>query len=434
MGYNRDNIRLERNLLKRGGASRNYSGRDNNKPNAPLKYYNRKSNALWDDENSRQKNKSRAMNSDVFSLVAVICCLTFVVLAAGIWELLAAKTSTLSAADVTLVRVIIRTAFCAIGFVPIAIYWKRIQAHYTTLLPLMLIFTYVMLSSVWASSPASSLRDGLSFFVMFCAAFGASLYFSRFKLLSIMAIASILSLLLQFIAQTIMISQTLSGFASGIKFSGAEVATCYLLTLCLAVDAKQSKIFWIVAAVAAAIVGIVINDFQIYVVTICALVIALTEHLSKQVRGYNFFIVCQIVNLIGMFTAIALFNSGEYPAALTKPLDDVGASSVFGAGFLGDDIPLNYSFIAGLGIVGLIYALIFPAYVFGGMVLNRNAAKGLRIFAYGILAIVISGFGEINTFGMVMMTLFIAVCFNTVPPKTQKPQRRRVLNNRGFNR
>lgn len=333
----------------------------------------------------------------------------FLVLSSGLWQAISFKLGFMAQSDVNIMKLLVQSAFCALCFVPIAVYWERVRHLFVPLFPVFLAMLMVTSSSIWSGEHANSTRDSFVLFLMFCAALGMVLHFRSYKLIALMTITLVTSLLLQFMAQAI------AGNLANLSFNDSELALCFSLSIMLVTYNRPSKILWFMIATMVLLVGIIINDMQIYIVAIISIIVAIMHRLSFGIKDRNFFLASHFVNILGLVTVLVLFYGGDRLGQVWYILSQMDTNSLIGAGFLGDGQSILKSFVEGLGLIGFLLGLLFISYIIGGLLVKNNTGVGVKMFEFSLIAIILGNSGGISTFSLPMLALFIAVCLNIMP-------------------
>ncbi len=364
------------------------------------------SNKIGDDVLLSQNKKQQELGftADIFFMLCV-----FLVLSSGLWQAIALKLGFMAQNDVNIIKLLVQSALCALCFVPIAVYWEKVRQLFVPLFPVGVAMLVIISSAIWSGEHANSIRDAVVLLLMFCAAFGMVLHLSRYKLIALMTIALVISLLLQFLAQA------LAGELGHLHFQDSEMALCLALSIMAFTYDRPSKILWLIIAALVFLVGIIINEKQVYIVAIVSLIVAVMHRLSLGIKDRNFYIASQFVNIIGLFTVLILFYGVDRLGQVFYILAQMDSNSLIGNGFLGDGQTILLSFMNGLGLLGFMLGLLFLAYILGGVLVKTNSGIGMKMFEFSLIAIILGNSGSIATFGLAMLALFIAVCLNILP-------------------
>ena len=355
---------------------------------------------------SSQNKKQQELDftTDTFFILGV-----FLVLSSGFWQAITLKLGFMAQSDVNVIKLLVQSAICALCFVPIAIYWEKVRQLFVPLFPVGVAMLMIATSAIWSLEHANSTRDTVVLFLMFCAALGMVLHLTRYKLIALMTIALVTSLLLQFMAQAV------SGNLGNLHFKDSEMALCLAMAIMAFTYNRPSKILWLMIAALVFLVGIIINEKQVYIVAIVSLIVAIMHRLSLGIKDRNFYIASQFVNIIGLFTVLVLFYGVDRLGQVFYLLAQMDGNSLIGNGFSGEGQTILLSFVNGLGLLGFMLGLLFLAYIIGGVLVKTNCGIGMKMFEFSLIAIILGNSGGISTFGLVMLALFIAVCLNILP-------------------
>jgi hypothetical protein len=258
---------------------------------------------------------------------------------------------------------LVKAALASLGFVAIAVQWERAVRLVFQDPSFLILMCLAFVSALWAVSPAETVRDGLLFVLVWCFGLALALRFATRDLAEIFAFAGLFSvaiLIVQPGAQAGMASLSLSREVLAASAGDLAFALTAFGWAAYAVPARRNLwlTFLALGLLAAWRGGDLATLGAVCGACLGAGIMLVASAMRKGGGSSLIAVAWLVVAAIAVMTAFALFGAASAANAIDALMGILDASWAIGNGFGSGGPHLAGAIGEGLGIAGLIAALL----------------------------------------------------------------------------
>lgn len=345
---------------------------------------------------------------------AIFCIFSILLLSDSFWDFVGLLFELPVDFSESVTVQIFKAGVCAIGFVALAIHWERalqgLLSMWFFLFPIVLAYCSV----VWSLSATTSLQSSIMLLLGFIFALGLALEVSARFMAQACAIAALILIILQIGGQFVFDEAVHNEIGRG-DLGFALVASVWALQI-----SKKWRLLWAAIAIFSLIIIFATKDIG-GAGAIIGLVAAFLINLGLRRRQSNYMQIAWITVVLLMATTLFVaFRWSVLAHSLRNILDQLGNRWVYGMGYgiAGQDIYAQFGM--GLGMLGVLAALLSLIGCFTSALLNARFSNALLwpIFGLGFsLLFSGSGFAVISPIPLIL----VAACYRTSLAQFRKP-------------